>query len=128
MLCTWSCFRAWKGKIVSEITPAYSASPGRSKSIRALLGDIKIIYMIRHPVPRAWSSFKMLCRNTGLDINGMDTDTLLQAVSRPRMLRYLDVRSDYLTQTQRWGESFPNISSATRRPGGQPRGRVAECL
>ncbi len=43
-------------KAIGEITPAYSALPELGvKHIKSLLGDIKIIYILRNPVKRAWS-------------------------------------------------------------------------
>ncbi|NEO38728.1 MAG: sulfotransferase [Moorea sp. SIOASIH] len=41
---------------IGEITPAYSALPELGvKHIKRLLGDIKIIYILRNPIKRAWS-------------------------------------------------------------------------
>ncbi|AOY81588.1 sulfotransferase [Moorena producens JHB] len=43
-------------KAIGEITPAYSALPELGvKHIKSLLGDIKIIYLLRNPIKRAWS-------------------------------------------------------------------------
>jgi hypothetical protein len=103
-------FAGLSGKVVGEITPAYSSLPPNAvKSIRTLLGDIKIIYMLRHPVSRAWSSFKMLCRNTGLDISLLDGEDVLKTLNDRRVLRYLDSRSAYDTTTALWESFFSNM-------------------
>ena len=52
--------RAAEKKIVGEITPAYSALPEAGvKHINDLLGNIKIIFIMRNPVKRAWSAALM---------------------------------------------------------------------
>jgi hypothetical protein len=49
-------FRAGQGKIKGEITPAYSIlSPRRIRFIRAVVPRVKLIFLMRNPIERAWS-------------------------------------------------------------------------
>ncbi len=72
-----SLFRdAGDHQMIGEITPAYSTLPEEGvKHIKELLGDIKIIFMIRNPVKRAWSAALMSKRqqiNKGVSISNKD--------------------------------------------------------
>jgi hypothetical protein len=53
-----------RNKVVGEITPAYCAIPREGiEYVKKLLGDIRLIYIIRDPVDRALSQIRMsACR------------------------------------------------------------------
>ncbi len=53
-----SLFELGLGKIIGEITPAYSTlSSGSVAHIHKLMPKIKIIFLMRNPIERAWSYF-----------------------------------------------------------------------
>jgi hypothetical protein len=83
-----SLFRdADKNQMIGEITPAYSALPEQGvKHIKDLLGDIKIIFIMRNPVKRAWSAALMSKRQ---QIIKGDT------ISDKDWIRYFQNRKDY---------------------------------
>jgi len=57
------CFRnedAQKSQVIGDITPEYSMIPREgTEYMKGLLPNLKIIYIIRDPVDRAWSQVKM---------------------------------------------------------------------
>ena len=58
----------WDGAISGEITPEYlSMSPEGIARIKALLGDVKIILILRDPVERLWSQVRMVANESGRD-------------------------------------------------------------
>lgn len=53
-----SLFELGRGKIIGEITPAYSTLNSSSVAhIHKLMPELKIIFMMRNPIERAWSYF-----------------------------------------------------------------------
>ena len=59
---------ATQGKVVGEITPEYSTIPEAGiRHVRALLGAVRIIYLIRAPVSRALSQLQMNLARKGID-------------------------------------------------------------
>ena len=49
-------FRPAGGRLAGEASPSYALLPVRTiRLIRDLLPDLKLIYLMRNPVPRAWS-------------------------------------------------------------------------
>ncbi len=55
---------AGEQRVIGDVTPAYSALPEEGVAhIRNLLGDIKIIFIMRNPVKRMWSGLVMGKRN-----------------------------------------------------------------
>lgn len=52
----------WKKGISGEGTPAYLFHPEAPKRIRQVLPDVKLIFLFRDPVERAFSNFKMNIR------------------------------------------------------------------
>jgi hypothetical protein len=59
---------AWDEALTGEITPEYMAmSPEGIDRIKALLGDVKIVLLLRDPVERLWSQVRMVANETGQD-------------------------------------------------------------
>jgi hypothetical protein len=88
-------------RISGEITPDYSLlSAERIAIVKSHLPDLKLIYIMRNPVTRAWSSvrkelwwrFHMHPREVP------DTDTLVRIATRPGVL----ARGDYAGAISRW--------------------------
>ena len=49
-------FEDGRARVRGEITPAYSAlPPDRIRFIRSVMPDLKLIFLMRNPVDRAWS-------------------------------------------------------------------------
>jgi hypothetical protein len=60
-------FRAASGKVKGEITPSYGKSPlERIQFIRKIMPEVKLIYILRNPIDRIWSSTRRaLGKNPG---------------------------------------------------------------
>ena len=53
-------FEPGKGKMIGEITPAYSTlGPDDVRRVHRLVPDARIIFMMRNPVERVWSQAVM---------------------------------------------------------------------
>jgi hypothetical protein len=51
-----SFFLEANNKVKGEITPAYSILPvNRIRSIRAIMPEVRLIFLMRDPIERAWS-------------------------------------------------------------------------
>ncbi|MDN4166612.1 sulfotransferase domain-containing protein [Cytophagales bacterium LB-30] len=60
-------------EISGEITPSYSIlEQGDIIKIKNLLGDIKIIFLVRNPVDRAWSSYKYKYKIDSFDLTDIE--------------------------------------------------------
>src|SRR5690606_28433663 len=92
---------AARGKLVGEITPEYSTIPEAGiRHLRALLGAVKIIYLVRAPLPRALSQLRMNLSRKGL---GTLSDEQWQ-----EMADQWDItnRGDYRAYVPRWKAHF----------------------
>ena len=97
-------FRPGPGQIAGEITPAYSIlKPETVQEVREVNPDLRIIYLLRDPVERSWSSaISGLARRRGRS---------LEKVSDKRLLRHFErqahvLRTDYLRTFEIWEEAF----------------------
>lgn len=101
-----SIFAGITAQAVGEVTPEYSVLPEAGVAhIRELLGDVKIIYMLRHPVARAWSAFRMsvdrgeLANTLSACLRSSQTlesaQLIYDAITKPSYLAYLDSRTNY---------------------------------
>ena len=78
--------------ICGELTPEYALLPDSGvEHIMKLNPDIKIIFIMRDPIDRAWSALRMLQRSGGF--KGME-----RAIRRPGFLAF----SDYMTTIERY--------------------------
>jgi hypothetical protein len=93
-----SLFRDGAGKVTGEITPSYAILDRVEVAhIRDLKPDLKILFLIRNPIERAWS-FVRFNR-----VHGESIDFLKAYLDEPRMT----IRNDYLATLDAWGEFFP---------------------
>lgn len=77
--------------ICGEITPSYSILEDRDiAKIKSLNSDIKLIYIIRNPVERAWSAIRFHA-HMGAKINLDSADQIISILKHPAMF----LRSDY---------------------------------
>lgn len=90
--------RSTKGKVLGEITPEYSTIPQKGIDyLKHLIGPVKIIYSIRHPVRRALSQMRMSAqRNGGSNVEWR------------QFVRNWDLfnRGDYAAYVPRWERAF----------------------
>jgi hypothetical protein len=97
-------FRPGLGKIVGEATPDYAVLDGAAIArAHGLMPDAKIIFMMRSPVERAWSSTAMTFRLLGRDMQTM-TDRELDLRLAGRRVRQF---TDYLKTLESWGKFYP---------------------
>jgi len=97
-------FRPRPGQIAGEITPAYSIlKPEIVAEIHELNPDLRIIYLLRDPVERSWSSaVSELARRRGRS---------LEEIGDKRFLRHFErtahvLRTDYLRTFETWEGVF----------------------
>jgi hypothetical protein len=104
-------FRSGADKTKGEASPSYSLLPTSTiRLIRALVPDLKLIYLMREPIGRAWSHARHNCREheaTFKRYTGRFED-----VSEEQWIECLTddwnrLSGDYLGQLQRWLSVFP---------------------
>ncbi len=99
-------FAGLRGKARGEITPSYAIlPPERIAVLRGYLPDLRLIYILRDPVERAWSHAKMdlgkhLRRHKQLP---PDMDAWLEAHFRSEESLQ---RGDYATCLANWGQHY----------------------
>jgi hypothetical protein len=90
---------------MGELTPAYSCLGLEGIAhIRKLMPSVKLIFLLRDPVQRAWSHARMdLMHRTGRKVTEVPEDEFLAhfASSHSR------VRGDYIGAIDRWLSCFP---------------------
>jgi hypothetical protein len=87
------------GKVCGEITPAYSILPIETiRQCHANFPDLRLIYLLRNPVERAWSSAKMALDRAEMSIHEASDQWFIDHFkSRGSMMR-----GDYQTCIQNW--------------------------
>ncbi len=100
-----SLFRQ-KGGITGDITPAYSMlEPKDIEAMATLMPDIKIIFLIRNPIERAWSMFRFLTQfDPERDLQ--DLDGFMTFIDSPLQ----SMRSNYIQTIDRYLCHFPRES------------------
>jgi len=87
-----------------EITPAYAIlEPSVIHDVRATCPDIKIFYMIRNPVRRAWSSALMALERAEMTLDDASDAWFIDHFHSVGSSQ----RSDYETCLRHWEEVFP---------------------
>jgi hypothetical protein len=97
-------FRPAPGQIAGEITPAYSIlKPESVAEIRDINPDLKIIYMLRDPVERSWSSaISELARR-----RGRSSDEITEKQLRRHFQRRAHIlRTNYVRTYEAWEGVF----------------------
>lgn len=99
------CFEPGEGKVKGENTPAYGLlAPDRIRFIRTLMPDLKILFMMRNPVERAWSHALMnLVKERGRRFEDVGREEFLSHFEMPRVR----MRSDYASILDRWKAVYP---------------------
>jgi hypothetical protein len=98
-------------RLKGEVSPSYALLPsGRIRLIRRLFPDLKIVFLMREPVARAWSHARHVFRYR--EATFADWEGALEAVTDERWCEalahdWLLASSDYLGQLRRWLSVFP---------------------
>ena len=98
-----SLFKYGRDKVCGEITPSYSIlNAGDVNRIKTLMPDVKILFILRNPIERAWSHF---CFDYGKIIRSkgsVSINEIKQFMDSPRQ----NLRSDYLRTLNIWHSQF----------------------
>ena len=104
-------FRAAAGRLKGEASPSYALLPARMvRLIRALMPRVKLIFMMRDPVTRAWSHARHNFRYHEANFRGHagDLDAVPDAEWRANFRHpWPLLGGDYLGQLRRWLAIFP---------------------
>lgn len=97
-------FRPEPGQIAGEITPAYSTMKVRVvKEIHGINPAMRIIYLLRDPIERSWSSALMsLAKRGGRPVESVTDDELIKHFEGAGHT----LRSDYLRTLDNWEGVF----------------------
>lgn len=93
-----------EGKICGDVTPAYAILPiEKIRECHAVFPDLKLIYLLRNPIDRAWSSAKMALVRAEMEISEASDQWFIDHFkSRGSLLR-----GDYETCLRNWLECYP---------------------
>jgi hypothetical protein len=104
-------FRSARGRLLGEASPSYAILPiDRIRWIRHILPDVKLIYLMRDPVGRAWSHARHCCRFG--EANFSERSAKIEAITESQWRENFVhdwplANGDYLSQLQRWLSVFP---------------------
>lgn len=98
-------FEAGRDRIRGEVNPGYSImSIRRVAYARRLLPDLKIVYLLRNPIERAWSQAVMnFTRFDGRKFEDVTDDEFVEHIRASRTT----VRSAYLENLAKWRRHYP---------------------
>lgn len=102
----WHQYRHAGARLAGDITPLYSTlSAERIGIVRRHMPDLRLIYILRNPIDRAWSGLrKSAWYQKGENwLDGKDEDWLLKQVMRPEVL----IRGNYPRAIDNWESVFP---------------------
>lgn len=98
-----------------DLTPEYSTLPEEGvEFVARFLGNVKVLYLIRHPVDRAISQLRMNLRREKR--NPKTVQEWLKEIESP----VLYSRGDYAAYLPRWRKHFPDMMVV-------PFGWIARC-
>jgi len=97
-------FRPRPGQIAGEITPAYSTMKVKVvEEIHGINPDLRIIYLLRDPIERSWSSALMtLSKRGGRPVESITDDELMNHFDKAGHT----LRSDYVRTLDNWEGVF----------------------
>ncbi|MCH2161205.1 MAG: sulfotransferase, partial [Phycisphaerales bacterium] len=92
-------------RICGEITPGYAIlSPDRIRYLASIMPKVRVLFLMRDPVERAWSQVVMnAVELDGRDPEGIQDAEWIEWLEEPRVRE----RGDYLSVLGRWGERIP---------------------
>lgn len=89
--------------INGDMTPAYATLQRHYvERIQALFPQLKIVFILRNPIERAWSATRMLIENAHLDNDEVTEDWLLTHIRSRAAIH----RGDYERTLRTWHEFF----------------------
>jgi hypothetical protein len=100
-----SLFEPGRGRVVGEITPAYSMlEPGVIAHVYEMIPWAKIVFLMRNPIERAWSQTVMQFQKT--------KERAIDTVAGRKLRRTFEregsrLRTDYLRTLENWGAFYP---------------------
>ena len=104
-------FRCPQGVVKGEASPSYAIlPPERIRLVRTLLPDVKLIFLMRDPIARAWSHARHNFRYREARFADCrdDFDLVSEPLWREAFLHEWSLASgDYLGQLRRWLAVFP---------------------
>jgi hypothetical protein len=87
-----------------EITPAYAILPEvKIRECREHFPDLKLIYLIRNPIERAWSSAKMALKRAEMEIHEASDQWFIDHFHSQGSM----VRGDYESCLRNWYATYP---------------------
>lgn len=107
-----SLFKMAGNRLKGEITPAYCfLTPEDIAYIREIMPELRILYLIRNPIDRAWSAIKyhVWRRVTGQaarssqPIDDLSLVDFMEIAENPGFVE----RGDYVSTIENWGARFP---------------------
>jgi hypothetical protein len=99
-----SLFSQGYGKITGEITPRYCVLElDDIERLKALMPDVKLIFLMREPAERTWSVLKYHEMRQRLPLTSLPIDQLKARAFHPALLE----QSDYESILRRWRTVFP---------------------
>lgn len=107
----WYCehFAPAGDRRAGEVSPSYASLPlSRIRAVRRLLPDVKLVYLMRDPVSRAWSHAKHNRRYREANFASSGTEPATPERWRENFVHdWPLVSGDYLGQLRRWSSVFP---------------------
>ncbi len=104
-------FRPGLGRMCGEASPSYALLPGeRIRLVRRLLPEVKLIFLMRDPIARAWSHARHNHRYREANFGGCDQDFAGVRDEKWQENFAHDwplASGDYLGQLRRWLSVFP---------------------
>jgi hypothetical protein len=100
-----SLFRPADGQLSGEISPEYARLPEQTvRRIHAMLPELKIIYLLRDPIERAWSqAAKYFSARGSGGLDEAPREEVQRFLARPGTLRH----SSYASNLEVWERYFP---------------------
>ncbi len=99
-----SLFAGNMDKVCGEITPAYAILPlERIKEIKVLNSRLKIIFIMRNPIERAWSAALMELERAGIKYEEAPDEWFIREFTSEASLK----RGDYEACLRNWLKYFP---------------------
>jgi len=97
-------FRQGEGKTTGEITPRYSALDSKDiKSLKELIPNVKLIFIMRDPVDRAWSLMRYHEKRNNKPLTELPIEKLKELAFHKAIIG----QSDYESILERWKAVFP---------------------
>lgn len=99
-------FQRGMGLTRGEITPAYSCLPSsRVAQIARFLPDVRVVYILRNPIDRAWSGIRRRCwYGKGKKADQLPASELMKIASTDSLL----IRGDYRRNIGVWENEIPS--------------------